>query len=122
MRSRAAPAAPAAAQQNSGAVSSLQPIIELTESILANENVDEQILLDLRGKAAALGGGSANAPATRGPAQLEDAVTALATVLVDADDMNDPIPDSVRSIVDGHIVLESAPDQGASFTSCLPLT
>ncbi len=33
-------------------------------------------------------------------------VTAIATVLVDADDMNDPIADSVRSIVDGHIVLD----------------
>jgi len=32
-------------------------------------------------------------------------VTGLYTVLVEADDMNDPIADSVRSIVDGHIVL-----------------
>jgi flagellum-specific ATP synthase len=32
-------------------------------------------------------------------------VTALATVLVDGDDMNDPIADAVRAVVDGHIVL-----------------
>ncbi len=32
-------------------------------------------------------------------------ITGLYTVLVDGDDINDPIGDSVRSIVDGHIVL-----------------
>jgi Holliday junction DNA helicase RuvA len=40
----------------------------------------DQILLDLRGKAAALGAGSPDAPAARGPAQLEDAVTALISI------------------------------------------
>jgi flagellum-specific ATP synthase len=32
-------------------------------------------------------------------------ITALYTVLVEADDMNDPVADHVRAIVDGHIVL-----------------
>lgn len=60
-------------------------------------------------------------PATRGytpsvfsllPQLLERAgtaergsITGLFTTLVEADDMNDPIADSVRSILDGHIVL-----------------
>jgi flagellum-specific ATP synthase len=33
-------------------------------------------------------------------------VTALMTVLVDGDDLDEPITDAVRSLVDGHIVLE----------------
>ena len=33
-------------------------------------------------------------------------ITGLLTVLVDGDDMNDPIADAARSILDGHIVLD----------------
>ena len=32
-------------------------------------------------------------------------ITGLYTVLVESDDMNDPVPDAVRAILDGHIVL-----------------
>lgn len=35
----------------------------------------------------------------------EGAITGLYTVLVEGDDLTDPIADSVRSIIDGHIVL-----------------
>jgi len=41
-----------------------------------------------------------------GAFQDKGSVTGLYTVLVEGDDMDDPIGDAVRSIVDGHIVLD----------------
>lgn len=45
----------------------------------------------------------------------QGSITGLYTTLVEADDMNDPIGDSVRSIVDGHIVLSRALGQRGHY-------
>ncbi len=45
----------------------------------------------------------------------EGSITGLYTVLVEGDDMDDPIGDAVRSIVDGHIVLSRKMAQKGHF-------
>ncbi len=41
----------------------------------------------------------------RAGTSAQGSITGIYTVLVDGDDMNDPVADSMRSILDGHIVL-----------------
>jgi len=50
-----------------------------------------------------------------GVAAAGGSLTALYTVLVEGDDMADPVADTVRSILDGHIVLSRALAQRARF-------
>ncbi|MEZ0392294.1 MAG: FliI/YscN family ATPase [Pseudobdellovibrionaceae bacterium] len=50
-----------------------------------------------------------------GSFENEGSITGLYTVLVEGDDMDDPIADAVRSIVDGHIVLSRGLAQRGHF-------
>jgi flagellum-specific ATP synthase len=50
-----------------------------------------------------------------GSFEREGSITGLYTVLVEGDDMDDPISDAVRSIVDGHIVLSRKLSQKGHF-------
>lgn len=45
----------------------------------------------------------------------EGTISALYTVLVEGDDMNDPIADSVRGILDGHIIMSRALAEKSHF-------
>ncbi|MBL0848621.1 MAG: flagellar protein export ATPase FliI [Candidatus Liberibacter ctenarytainae] len=57
-----------------------------------------------------------------GPGKQEDGtITAIISILVDGDNHNDPIADSVRSIIDGHIVLKRSLSEEGRYPPVDPL-
>lgn len=57
-----------------------------------------------------------------GNGEGEGSITGIYNVLVEGDDMNEPIADSVRSVSDGHIVLSRALAHRGHFPAVDPMT
>ncbi|MEO5759917.1 MAG: flagellar protein export ATPase FliI [Mesorhizobium sp.] len=62
-------------------------------------------------------------PGAEGPGpEGRGSITAIISVLVDGDDHNDPVADSVRGILDGHVVLDRAIAEQGRYPPVNPLS